>query len=352
MKKILYLMAVDWYWIKQRPQIIALELSKDYEVTVVYLSEVFQKLELRKEKDELPDSRRVPAIPFRDKHKAACRIQRHFMKKAMGRLDQYDMVWLGYPTLYKYIPSDYKGKIIYDCMDNHEAFCEDKKIQSEIRKNEKELLKRADIIFATSQYLKNKLMAGGRKEGIYLSRNGFEMNRLYPLKKVLRKEYYKIGYFGTISEWMDFEAVEKSLERNSLIQYHFIGPVHQTKLPSHPRIIFEGVVEHQQLYEKTKDYDCLIMPFQINEIILAVDPVKLYEYISLGKCVISVEYEEIKRFEPYVYFYKTADGLVELIEELTESGFPCKYTEEQQREFLKENSWESRCDDVIRVMEE
>ena len=130
-------MAVDWYWIKQRPQIIALELSKDYEVTVVYLSEIFQKLELRKEKDELPDSRQVPAIPFRDKNKAACRIQRHFMKKAMGRLDQYDMVWLGYPTLYKYIPSDYKGKIIYDCMDNHEAFCEDKKIQSEIRKNEK-----------------------------------------------------------------------------------------------------------------------------------------------------------------------------------------------------------------------
>ena len=92
-----------------------------------------------------------------------------------------------------------------------------------------------------------------------------------------------------------------------MIQYHFIGPVHQTRLPSHPRIIFEGIVEHKQLYEKTKDYDCLIMPFQINEIIRAVDPVKLYEYISLGKCVISVEYEEIKRFELFVYFYRTQE---------------------------------------------
>ncbi len=352
MKKILYLMAVDWYWIKQRPQIIALELSKDYEVTVVYLSEIFQKLELRKEKDQLPDSRQVPAIPFRDKNKAACRIQGYFMKKAMGRLDQYDMIWLGYPTLYKYIPSDYRGKIIYDCMDNHEAFCEDKKIQSEIRKNEKELLKRADIIFATSQYLKNKLMAGGRNEGIYLSRNGFEMNRLYPPKAVSQKGHYKIGYFGTISEWMDFEAVEKSLEQNPLIQYHFIGPVHQAKLPSHPRIIFEGVVEHKQLYEKTKDYDCLIMPFQINEIILAVDPVKLYEYISLGKCVISVWYPEVERFEPFVYFYRTQEEYAALMRWLCEAGFPVKYTVKEQKEFLDRNSWRKRKQDMIKKMEE
>lgn len=28
-KKILYLMGIDWYWIKQRPQMIAIELDKE-----------------------------------------------------------------------------------------------------------------------------------------------------------------------------------------------------------------------------------------------------------------------------------------------------------------------------------
>ena len=42
MKKILYFMGVDWYWIKQRPQILAEYLAQDYDVTVVYIKELFQ----------------------------------------------------------------------------------------------------------------------------------------------------------------------------------------------------------------------------------------------------------------------------------------------------------------------
>ena len=45
MKKILYLMGIDWYWIKQRPQIIAEMLNKDYDVTVAYYKEVYQFLQ-------------------------------------------------------------------------------------------------------------------------------------------------------------------------------------------------------------------------------------------------------------------------------------------------------------------
>lgn len=59
MKKILYMMGIDWYWIKQRPQILSLELDKDYSVTVVYLKEIFQRIELRKDRDEVNDCRAI-----------------------------------------------------------------------------------------------------------------------------------------------------------------------------------------------------------------------------------------------------------------------------------------------------
>ena len=35
MKKMLYLMSIDWRWIIQRPQLLAKELQKEYDVTVV-----------------------------------------------------------------------------------------------------------------------------------------------------------------------------------------------------------------------------------------------------------------------------------------------------------------------------
>ena len=63
MKKILYLMGIDWYWIKQRPQIIAEMLNKDYDVTVAYYKELFVKQSLRKNNDELEKSISISAIP-------------------------------------------------------------------------------------------------------------------------------------------------------------------------------------------------------------------------------------------------------------------------------------------------
>ena len=35
-KKMLYIMHIDWNWIKQRPQFLVEELSQYYDVTVVY----------------------------------------------------------------------------------------------------------------------------------------------------------------------------------------------------------------------------------------------------------------------------------------------------------------------------
>ena len=119
MKKILYFMGVDWYWIKQRPQILAEYLEQDYDVTVVYIKELFQKQSLRKDQDELEKSIAVPVIPYRDKSRCAYSLQRLLFHKVTKHINEYDTVWIGHPLLYRYIPQTYKGKIIYDCMDNH-----------------------------------------------------------------------------------------------------------------------------------------------------------------------------------------------------------------------------------------
>ena len=40
----------------------------------------------------------------------------------------------------------------------------------------------------------------------------------------------------------------------------------------------------------------MIMPFKLNELVKSVDPVKLYEYINYNKPIISIFYQEIKRY--------------------------------------------------------
>lgn len=221
-------------------------------------------------------------------------------------------------------------------MDNHVALALEK-FKEEYRRVENKFIERADLIFVSSLKLAELV---NKPEKTVLIRNGYKEGYVFDVAEPKQKDSYKIGYFGTVAEWFDFPLLEKNLENGANVEYHIIGPGGDAS--AHPKMIFEGSVEHAKLYDYVKDYDALIMPFQINELILAVDPVKLYEYISFGKCVISVYYPEIERFEPYVYFYRNQEEYDALIKELEAKGFPPKYTEEQKALFLKENSWEYR----------
>ena len=337
-------MGIDWYWIKQRPQILAEYLAKDYEVTVVYLKEVFCKQELRKDKDELEKSYAIPAIPYRDKNILVHVVQKSFFYKIMKKADEYDIIWVGQPLLYNYIPSTYRGKIIYDCMDNHEALCSDSKIKKVIHKTEIELGKRADTIFASSMGLCSKMQAVGGMEKVILIRNGFVFDKIYPPLQVSSNDNIglKIGYFGTIAEWFDFSLLMRSLERFPDLEYYLWGPISGIELPKHPRLKIKGVIEHNKLWENVKNMDALIMPFKVNDIIKDVDPVKLYEYISMGKPIISIKYKEIVRFEKFTFFYDNYEEYLRILKEMLNHKIGSKYDVIEQHEFLHLNSWDNR----------
>lgn len=352
MKKILYLMGVDWYWIKQRPQILAEYLARDYDVTVVYLKEVFCRQQLRQDNDELAKSYAVPAIPFRDKNPFIHVVQKTLFHKILKKADEFDIVWIGQPLLYNYIPASYTGKIIYDCMDNHAALCGDLRIRDTIYKTESELVHRAATIFVSSMGLYSKMQSLGGTGKTVLIRNGFVADHIFApaLQKYQVNKTLKIGYFGTIAEWFDFSLLLKSLERFSNLEYDLWGPVSGIAPPEHPRIKLKGVVEHNKLWEKVKDVDVLIMPFKINDIIEDVDPVKLYEYISMGKTIISVYYEEIKRFSRFIQFYKTENDYFKLLEKLIHEDVIATYTEQEQMDFLGKNSWDIRYEELKKYM--
>jgi glycosyltransferase involved in cell wall biosynthesis len=156
------------------------------------------------------------------------------------------------------------------------------------------------------------------------------------------KRKYKIGYIGTVAEWFDFELLRRSLLKYEFLSYYIIGPCCCTLISKTERLVFVGTIEHEKLYDTVKDYDCLVMPFLLNDTTEAVDPVKLYEYISFGKCIISIYYDEIERFRDFVYFYHNQEEYNQIIQVKSQDGFKPKYNRDQQEKFLKQNTWEER----------
>lgn len=351
--KILYLIHIDWDWIFQRPQILALAFDKNNECTVVEHKTVLKSDSNLTKKNRRPNNMiKAPRLPREKVIKIFKPINKMLYQKAVGDFNKYDVVWICYPTYFDYIPSDYAGKVVYDCMDNYVSMAEEQ-LKQEVFDAEQRLINRADLIFASSKRL---IDCVPNMQNAVLVRNGYVPGNIMSIAEGSHKQQYKLGYFGTISEWFDFSLLKESSKIHSNLQYHLIGPTENNRLGQaekaiieegknnkNGRIVYHGLVEHSELQNFIKDYDVLMMPFIVNETILSVDPVKLYEYISCGKCIISVWYPEIDRFSPFVYFYHDDSTYEELLNELIENGFKPKYNKQQQEEFLAQNTWEERC---------
>ena len=91
------------------------------------------------------------------------------------------------------------------------------------------------------------------------------------------------------------------------------------------------------------------MPFQINDIVAAVDPVKLYEYINFNKNILTVCYKEILRFEPFVYMYSNySDYQMNLVQLIENNNL--KYDSIAREDFLKSNTWEKRAEMIHQLI--
>lgn len=353
-----YVMNVDWNWIKQRPHFIAELLNDKFEVHVMYQHR-YRRKGLQQRINSTLDIKPIYVIPRGDRYKFLSEINKKIkcstIRKRIKKTNA-GIIYLTFPDQFDVISDDYKGTVIYDCMDNHPAFVKDRKQKNKIIDSEQTLVHRADFIFTSSEHLKWELIDryGNDIEGkIYLVRNGYSGNIIEKekTKPTTSNNLYIFTYFGTISSWFNFDYILRSLKEFPDIKYELFGPLADTHIPKHERIHYYGTVEHDKLLDCVRNSDCLIMPFIINDIIESVDPVKLYEYINFNKNILTSYYEEIDRFDPFVYFYNSYDEFRKQID-LLKSNRKLKYSESERYSFLKENSWGSRVNCINTIIDQ
>lgn len=373
MKKIIYMMHIPWGWIKQRPHFFAEYFASDNIVDVYYRKSntISRKKLLTSKQVEIPNLsiKGFNNIPFRKipllKYFGLDWVNALIAHIQLPSLRNYDYVWITSPVIYSFLRySLYGKKIIYDCMDDMIEFPDIKNhplLEKEILDNEKELLIKANIVFVSSDYLKNKIQkrANVRVENIHTINNAVELPFLNDKEKLpqdvidkiafIRKMSFPFMYVGMVSEWFDFDLIRETIERFPQINIVLLGPC-DTDVVNHERIHYLGVVERRYIFDLMKEAHCLIMPFQLNELIYSVNPVKLYEYIYTGKPVISVEYGETKKFSDFVSLYKGKEDFLELVAAILNS--PEKYAKSKELidSYIRENTWQARYNQISKFL--
>jgi len=87
-------------------------------------------------------------------------------------------------------------------------------------------------------------------------------------------------------------------------------------------------------------FDVCIIPFEISKVTNAVDPVKLYEYLSAGKPVVASRTTELLHYEDYLYLAATHSEFLHNVERaLLENDISA---EERRVELARQNTWDNR----------
>lgn len=368
--KILYLMSIPWGWIKQRPHFLAEELSEQVKVDVY--SKVSLKISSKHLLTEKPsDKKNLTIYSYRIYPFHAFKLTRYLyldwinrilLRLQVKNIKGYDYIWVTSPRIYSLFAPliDENQKLIYDCMDDAAEFeqaVRDKWIKNRILSNEKKLLERADYVFASADYLKNKILerSGLTHKKVLVVNNAIqipdvseceiqdsEVNEKLSQLKIISKP---LIYVGTIAEWFDFDTVISVLERDPSLNLVLIGP-NNVKIPQHKQITYLGTVKREFVFSFLTYAYALVMPFKVTELIKSVNPVKLYEYIYTGKPVIASKYGETMKFSEFVYLYSTADDISSYLSNIKSSQFNEEY-HKRCIEFVSHNTWSDRCEMIL-----
>ena len=188
-------------------------------------------------------------------------------------------------------------RLAYDCMDHHGGFSDN---TQDVLEREYELMNSADLLIVTSDWLQAE--AGQHNPNCLMVRNAcqYEHFSRCPSKVFKDPQGRKIiGYYGAIAEWFDLDLVEAVARRfpNHLVL--LVGgdtAGARSKLQHLDNVQFVGEVAYATLPYYLYAFDVCLLPFKVIPLTLATNPVKVYEYLSAGRDVVSVDLPEMRQF--------------------------------------------------------
>jgi len=164
-----------------------------------------------------------------------------------------------------------------------------------------------------------------------------------------------LGYYGAIAEWFDFDLIEHLAEEFPESRIVLIGPISgniskrvASILWRHSNVVVLPACKQLELIPFLKRFDVCMIPFVKNAVTDAVSPVKLFEYFSAGKPVVTTNLDECAKYTP-VYIAKDNNQFINLVRDLLVNE--SKQIDKAAHHVALMNTWEDRVQLIITKMQ-
>jgi glycosyltransferase involved in cell wall biosynthesis len=192
--------------------------------------------------------------------------------------------------------------LIYYCVDDLPASSD---LARAVIPSENEMFRKADLVFVTSQRLREKALQHRSTVHVFppgVAYERFAATRTNPppvpadLRSIGRPI---VGYVGGLHRWFDVTLVQRVASSMPDVQFVLIGP--QTApvepLAAIKNVHMIGARPHDEVPAYLAHADAAIIPYVLNTYTASVFPTKLVEYLAMGLPVVSTSVPEVLAFK-------------------------------------------------------
>ncbi|MCX7836688.1 MAG: glycosyltransferase, partial [candidate division WOR-3 bacterium] len=157
---------------------------------------------------------------------------------------------------------------------------------------------------------------------------------------------------GSLFWWIDFDLIEKCLQKFPKATFLFVGPYKEDikKLLQYKNLFLLGPRPYSLIPYYIDFFDVCILPFKKDEVAYKSDPIKIYEYLALGKPVVSTPIgTSDENLNELVYFSQNDEEfIININKALKENNSSLK--EKRKKYIFKNHTWEKRAETFIKTI--
>ena len=247
------------------------------------------------------------------------------------------------------------NKIIYYVVDDLRYYSH--KDYDFVEKNEIKNAKKCDHVVTISENLTKRFKrynANVIESSIGITTCDHELKEIPAIRELGNT---LIGFIGNLANHVDYGLLQSIVDTFSHSKLIIVGPLEKNVselakngLNNRKNILCIDSVNIQRLFDILYSLDVCILPFKINKITEASDPMKMYDYIHSSKPIVAVKVNEnMVRFAPFSFLCKERIDFITYLDKILKKNYISASAKERNA-FLDSHSWDSIVGDILKTI--
>ncbi len=160
-----------------------------------------------------------------------------------------------------------------------------------------------------------------------------------------------IGFIGLIEDWVDLALIRHLAQARPAWSFVLVGKIvaDDSAVRGLPNVHLVGRKSYESLPGYCKAFDAALLPFVINELTLAANPLKLREYLAAGLPVVASAIPEAERLQAKLAIAHTEGEYLQQLDKLLAAASPESRLATSRS--MDNETWDRKVEEISDIIE-